>query len=115
MINLNASMDSVLINMAGRPGQLPIPLNEGVSQSGAARRTLHAAAKAAKRHPHKRVAPRPADYWHNMRRTRAGHYGHMPPQLDYGLGQSVGLVPIHNAQQLVTPPSAYKIVAHAVC
>ena len=26
----------------------------------------------------------------------------MPPQLDYGLGQNVGLVPIHNAQQLVT-------------
>ena len=106
MINLNASMDSVLINMAGRPGQLPIPLNEGVSQSGAARRTLHAAAKAAKRHPHKRVAPRPADYWHNVRRTRAGH---MPSQLDYGQGQNVGLVSIHNAQQLVTlPPSAYK-------
>ena len=98
MINLNASMDSVLNGMAGRPGQPPIPLTEGVSQGGAARRTLHA---AAKRHPQKSVAPRPADHWHNMRRTRAGH---MPPQLDYGLGQNVGLVPIHNAQQLVTRP-----------
>ena len=97
MINLNASMDSVLNGMAGRPGQPPIPLTEGVSQGGAARR-LHA---AAKRHPQKSVAPRPADHWHNMRRTRAGH---MPPQLDYGLGQNVGLVPIHNAQQLVTRP-----------
>ena len=101
MINLNASMDSVLNGMAGRPGQPPRPLTEGVSQGSVARRTLHA---AAKRHPQKSVAPRPADHWHNMRRTRAGHYGHMPPQLDYGLGQSVGLVPIHNAQQLVTRP-----------